>query len=321
MNVIGNARYSLLIALFCLFITLSGCSFRGVLDDYPVSGVQITLDWTEVAEELPETMRVIFYPKDAEGRKVESYLPAVGGEVKVPPGNYAMIVYNYNTEVVCIDGDGSYETIRAYTEQCIGMNGGEDMVWSPDNLYVVALDDVEITKSETARVMKLKPERVVNNYSFDIKVSGVENISAVVCHVSGLNGGYYLGKRMCEPAEMPVCVETDCKNGLLWGYFSHFMLPKGVDTRIDNPMVLTIKIVKVDKQVQEIQVDIKDLVAPPIPDEGEEIPSVPDEEIHIEVPVPDGQITVEVDKGEGGNGGIDGDVNDWDDETNVDIIV
>ena len=49
MNVIGNVRYSLLIALFCLFITLSGCSFRGVLDDYPVSGVQITLDWTEVA--------------------------------------------------------------------------------------------------------------------------------------------------------------------------------------------------------------------------------------------------------------------------------
>ena len=86
-------------------------------------------------------------------------------------------------------------------------------------------------------------------------------------------------------------------------------------------MVLTIKIVKVDKQVQEVQVDIKDLVAPPIPDEGEETPSVPDEEIHIEVPVPDGQITVEVDKGEGGNGGIDGDVNDWDDETNVDIIV
>lgn len=53
--------------------------FQEVLDDYPVSGVQITLDWTGVAENLPETVRVIFYPKDAEGRKVDGYLPAAGG--------------------------------------------------------------------------------------------------------------------------------------------------------------------------------------------------------------------------------------------------
>jgi hypothetical protein len=39
------------------------------------------------------------------------------------------------------------------------------------------------------------------------------------------------------------------------------------------------------------------------------------------VPVPDGQITVEVDKEESGNSGIGGDIGDWDDETNVDIIV
>lgn len=75
----------------------------------------------------------------------------------------------------------------------------------------MALDDVEIVKSETAIVMNLKPERVVSSYSFAIKVDGVENISAIVCHVSGLNGGYFLGKRMCIPAEAPVCVETDCK--------------------------------------------------------------------------------------------------------------
>ena len=55
--------------------------------------------------------------------------------------------------------------------------------------------------------------------------------------------------------------------------------------------------------------------------EEEEIQPAPDGEIHIEVPVPDGQITVEVDKEEGGNSGIGGDIGDWDDETNVDIIV
>ena len=83
----------------------------------------------------------------------------------------------------------------------------------------------------------------------------------------------------------------------------------------------TIRIIKVDKQVQEILVDIKKLITPPTSGEEEEIQPAPDGEIHIEVPVPDGQITVEVDKEEGGNSGIGGDIGDWDDEMNVDIIV
>ena len=49
---------------------------------------------------MPEGMRVIFYPKSEEGRKVESYLSVEGGEVKVPPGRYDMVIYNYNTESV-----------------------------------------------------------------------------------------------------------------------------------------------------------------------------------------------------------------------------
>ena len=321
MNVVENIRYNVPLTLFCLLIILSGCNFREVLDDYPVSGVQITLDWTGVAENLPETVRVIFYLKDAEGRKVDGYLPAAGGEMKVPPGHYAMIVYNYNTECVCIEGDECYGTIRAYTERCIGMDAGEDMIWSPDDFYVVALDDVEIAKSEAVMVMKLKPERVVSSYSFAVKVDGVENISAVVCYVSGLNGGYFLGRRLCTLAEVPVYVENDCKNGLLRGHFSHFRLPRNADTRVDSPVVLTIRIIKVDKQVQEIQVDIKELITPPALGGGEGIQPAPDGEIHIEVPVPDRQITVEVDKEESGNSGIGGDIGDWDDETNVDIIV
>jgi len=53
MNVVENIRYNVPLTLFCLLIILSGCNFREVLDDYPVSGVQITLDWTGVAENLP----------------------------------------------------------------------------------------------------------------------------------------------------------------------------------------------------------------------------------------------------------------------------
>lgn len=34
-----------------------------ILDDYPVSGVEVRLDWNGVTEKLPEGVRIIFYPK------------------------------------------------------------------------------------------------------------------------------------------------------------------------------------------------------------------------------------------------------------------
>ena len=93
-------KYMFLLLLFGLPVLLAGCDFRDILDEYPVSGVKIKFNWKGVADKLPEGMRVIFYPKSEEGRKVESYLSVEGGEVKVPPGRYDMVIFNYNTECV-----------------------------------------------------------------------------------------------------------------------------------------------------------------------------------------------------------------------------
>ena len=314
-----SARYMYLLLLSSLLMILVGCEFRDVLDDYPVSGVEIKLNWTGVTDKLPETMRVIFYPKSEEGRRIESYLPPAGGEVKVPPGRYAVVIYNYNTESVLIRGDESYETIEAYTGHCTGLATTEEMVWSPDALYVVALDDVDIKKSDEVFLMEYKPEAVVQNYSFDIKIVGASNLSGVVCNVSGLNGCYRLGKRTCSASEIPVNTEVVIKNGVLWGYFSQFKLSEGVKTRSTMPFMLTLKLIKIDNTVQEVKVDITELLAPP-PDGGgvEE----PDEDVHIEVPVPGGEIEVEKPAPTpGGDGGIGGDVGDWGDEDNVELPV
>ncbi|MCD8183470.1 MAG: DUF5119 domain-containing protein [Bacteroides sp.] len=316
----GHVRYGWLLPLLGLLASLSGCGFREMLDDYPVSGVQITLDWTGVTKELPETMRVIFYPKDAEGRKVESYLSATGGEVKVPPGNYAVVIYNFNTETVQIRGEENYETIEAFTGHCAGLSTTEDMVWSPDPLYVVALDDVEIEKSDVALQMELKPEAAVTNYSFDIKIEGLERVSEVICNVDGLCGCYFLGKQTCGLCEAPIRVDTKYEGDVLWGYFSHFVLRQQAQTRANAPMMLILKLVKRDNTVQEIKVDVTELITSSLPTEDG---LGTDSEVHIEVPVPDGEIVVgELEPGinEGG-GGIGGDVGDWDDETNIELPV
>lgn len=91
-----KTRYVALVLLSSL-LTLVGCSRREILDDYPVTGINIRLDWEGVTGRLPEGVRVIFYPKDTQGRKIDTYLPAKGGEMKVPPGHYLAVIYNYDT--------------------------------------------------------------------------------------------------------------------------------------------------------------------------------------------------------------------------------
>lgn len=308
----------ILLLLFWLLVLLSGCSSRDAVDDSPVSEVRIALDWKGVTDKLPETMRVIFYPKDAEGRKVESYFSGEGGKVMVPVGSYSVIIYNYDTESVQVRGDGSYETIEAYTGYCTGVNGTENMVWSPDAFYVVAQDDVVIEQSDVALQMKCKPEAVVRSYSFDIKIAGMKNVADIVCYVNGLNGCYCLGKRTVAAGEAPICVDTAWKDGVLWGYFSGFVLLENATTRASSPITLTMKLIKIDNTVQEVKVDVTEVIEVP-PEEDDE--TKPDEEIHIEVPIPDGEIKVDDVEPETGGGGIGGDVGDWDNETNIELPV
>ncbi len=125
-----KTRYAILVLLSSL-LTLVGCSRREILDDYPVTGINIRLNWEGVTDRLPEGVRIIFYPKDGQGRKIDTYLPAKGGEIKVPPGHYSAVIYNYDTEVVQIKDEGSYETIMACTGNCTGLGDSEteNMVW------------------------------------------------------------------------------------------------------------------------------------------------------------------------------------------------
>lgn len=310
--------------LSSLLVMLAGCEFREMLDEYPVNGVVIKLNWEGVTETLPDGMRAIFYPKSEEGRKADVYLSVTGGEVKVPPGRYSVVVYNYNTESVQIEGEASYETIRATTGHCTGLSTKEDMVWSPDALYVVALDDILIEKSDVAQEMELKPEVVVQSYSFDIKMAGLKNVADIVCSVTGLNGSCCLSSKVCTVSQIPIYVDVVIKDGFLWGYFSHFASLQLAESRGVLPMELTVKILKTDNTVQEVKVDITELIEtpPPVSPPGGEGTVDPPGEVHIEVPVPDGEIKVDdVEPKPGGDGGIGGDVGDWGDEDNVELPV
>ena len=256
----------LLFVLFCPLLLMTGCSRRELLDDYPVSGVRIALNWEGVTEKLPEGMQVIFYPKDGRGKKKSAYLSATGGEVPVPPGHYSVVVYNYDTETVLIRGEESYETIQAYTNLCkFGVAALEKMVWGPDPLYVINIDDLDVRNSEETLTLELKPRLVVRTYSFSIKAQGLSNVSTVIGSVGGMADHYFLGKgyAMCDAC--PINIDLNVKGGKIEGVFTTFGLPEVVISRaeIELPVMMNLMIIKVDKSVQEVKINITEAVQEP----------------------------------------------------------
>ena len=262
-----NTRYGFLVLLSSLLM-LTGCSRRDILDDYPVSRVEISLDWAGVTDELPEGVRIIFYPKDGEGRKVDRYLSVQGGEMKVPPGRYSVVAYNYNTEVVRIRGEESYETIEAYTGYCngLGIAGTEKMVWSPDPLYVLNIDELKIKKSDEVFHLDWKLESVIKNYSFAIEVKGLEYVTSVIGCVNGLSDCYCIGKGCGMCNSQPIYFEAKKEGGKVIAHFTAFKGAKDIPTRMSmlgepvyreaSSVKLILSFVRTDNTIQERTIDV-----------------------------------------------------------------
>lgn len=318
-----DTKYIFLVLLPSLLMILTGCSRRDVLDDYPVSGVNIMLDWEGVTDELPEGVRVIFYPKNAGGKKVDTYLPVKGGGVKVPPGRYSVVLYNYNTEMVQIEGEGAYETIEAFTGSCTGLCivGMENIVWGPDPLYTVHLDDLYIENSEEELLLHWKPKLVVKTYSFKIKVEGLEYVSSVVGSVDGMAGRYYLGLHYGREGDGPIFFEASKHSGEIVGSFTAFGTSASAITRAGNTIKMTLSFTKTDNTIQKIELDITDVVANSEKEEGGgEGESSNEAELEF-----DDDNGIEVEKPSnpppGSGGGIGGDVGEWGDEDEVELPV
>ena len=292
----------MLLVLLSSLLMLTGCSRRDILDDYPVSGVEISLDWNGVTNKLPEGVRVIFYPKNAEGRKIDTYLSVKGGKVKVPPGRYSVVVYNYDTETVQIRGEEAYETIEA---------------WGPDLLYVVRIDDLKIENSEEELQLNWKPKLVVKTYSFKLKVQGLEYVSSIVGSIEGMSSCYDLGLGCGKAGDSPIYFAARGSAGEVTGSFTVFGTSEGVISRAGNAIKLTLAFVKTDNKVQKMEVDITEVIANSESggsggdDDGDE----PFKE--IELPVEDEVKVDKPDSSGGGDGGFDGNVDGWGDDEEV----
>lgn len=321
-EIMKATRYITLVLLSSLLIMLTGCERRELLDDYPVSGVQVNLNWNGVTDKLPEGMKIVFYPKDDEGVKVESYLSAMGGEVlKVPPGRYAVAIYNYDTEgTVALRDEGLYERVEAYAAPCNEPGAKSGMVWGPELLYTAKIDELNIAKSDEVLVVELRPEPSVYTYSFEVKAKGLKNVSDITGSVAGMDVCYALGCRDCSTCRtFPIFFRAAKGDGVIKGSFSAFGPLAHSATRANGEVVLTLELLKIDGEVQKVEVNITEVVAPSPPEGGGGEP--PKKDVEIEIPIDDDEIVIDDVKPipPTGGGGIGGDVGDWGPEDNVEL--
>lgn len=309
-------RIQLILGLWLLLLIVAGCSYRDILDDYPVAGVKITLDWKGVTEKLPEGVRCIFYSNDGAGRRIDNFLSVTGGEMSVPPGHYSVVVYNFDSQSILIKGDESYETIEAYTNYC-SSSRSQNMVWGPDALYVVNIDDIEIRDTDgMAMELTWKPKAVVQTNPFSLKVKRLENVASISGNIEGMANCYLLGKGYGKSDGCTIHFEAGKGDGAIEGEFTTFGMPGVIGTRADNEVTMKLMLMKIDNTVQEVKIDITEVVATTSPPAGEgevgevipppiiELPEDTEIEVDEVTAIPDG-------------GGIGGSVDDWGNEENV----
>ena len=134
---------------------------------------------------------------------------------------------------------------------------------------------------------------------------------------------YFLGKAYAMCDDYPINIDLNVKAGKIEGVFTTFGLPEAIITRLEIklPVMMNLMIIKVDNSVQEVKINITEAVQEPTGGgeggEGEETkpPALVEVEIEDEIKVDD------VETPPDGNGGMNGDVDDWEDETDIVIPV
>ena len=115
-----NRRVNTFMAFLMTLILLTSCELRPLsdLNKNLLLRLRINLQILNVTEPPQvEVMRVIFYDPKTNRRFTEDYVPSEGGYISVPPGDYKLIIYNFDTESTLIRNDAQLYLIEAYTNE------------------------------------------------------------------------------------------------------------------------------------------------------------------------------------------------------------
>ncbi len=224
---VGRNKIGLLICLAIAWVLLSACEHKELCYDHPhFTTVRVDFDWSQIdKEEMPEGMRVVFYPTDGGDSWIFDFPEGKGQTIELPQKEYQTVCYNYDTRGIDWTGQDSYRELTAETRK----------VASPDSIAMravsgflcsSALDSVVLKEqpngSET--VVLFQPRRNVCRYTYEIRgLKELSRVAALRAGLSDMGGSLNLAAdSIPEDLSETVLFGGEVKDSLIVGKFYTF---------------------------------------------------------------------------------------------------
>lgn len=252
----------IIVAVLSTFI-VSSCRHKDLCYAHPHSSkLYVVYDWSEAADATPRGMCVFFYSTDNDGIYHRFDFPNTkGGEIELSEGNYKLITYNNDTELVRFSATDSYDGHKAYTREgdilepmygngvvtTARSNNDERVVVTPDGLWGCHATDVAISShgvkytivhwfsragdEETTidsagnQTITLYPHDMLCHYTYEVRnVKNTEHVSKISAAISGMAPSMNLADESLdsEPVTLPLSATVNNAEHKITGSFLTF---------------------------------------------------------------------------------------------------
>lgn len=225
-------RRRLTIIIIAILAVLTGCERRPL--EYGTVSINLNLKLNLRVrvnghfEDLPEPemMRVMFFDPETFDLVTETYLPAKGGRISLPPGKYKFIAYNFDTEATLLRNDRNYYSIEAYTNEVsnslkssmlnalrygksavtksdsdeeedpwdAALRRLQDMpvIYEPDHLFV-SHQDVEVFNIQEDQTIEADAETIIETWKISVRIKNEQYMASARALLTGQIASNFIG--------------------------------------------------------------------------------------------------------------------------------
>lgn len=238
-------RLMYILAVLCLL--LAACERRPLEDISNTHYVKVYVDenlknvtegfyndsYARPSYKAPAVMRVALYDPHTGRVAAERYLRHTGvdekgrwydGYIIAEPGDYRLLVYNFDTEATIISAPGHYMEAKAYTNEIAShlrsripsrADSDEKIVYEPDHLFTARYEGVHVPYVDYVDTLKtsegepyFRGESIVQSYYLQLKVKGMQYVSSAMALLTGMSGYKWLHNGLMDETA-PVTVYFD----------------------------------------------------------------------------------------------------------------
>ncbi len=240
----------LLLSIAAASLLLPSCHHKDLeFDIVDTQSVNVEFDWRNAPDANPASMGLFLYYSDAdlENPSILFEFPnKVGGEIKIPVGNFSGIAFNTdNTDWVIMNNEESLEDFEITTHNVSSLTKigpitraiprpveaqTEPVKQTPGMVWSAREDGMSLSINDKAKTLTFYPEEAVCHYTVDVvDVDNIQSIegSTADATISGMAGGYSHGKGRATSTKVthPFTLTVDTSKKSLHSEFLTFGEP------------------------------------------------------------------------------------------------